>query len=73
LHGKEKGKKRSIKVGEVNKPTVNWHRLSHVNPSSTAMSFPKDDDRGHENAMLDGTRKVNPCGCHMEKVVAIHQ
>jgi hypothetical protein len=26
------------------------------------MSFPKDDDWGRDNAMLDGTRKVKPHG-----------
>ena len=26
------------------------------------MSFPKDDDWGHDNVMLDGTRKVKPHG-----------
>jgi hypothetical protein len=48
----------------VNKPATNRQRLSPVNPSSTTMSFPKDDDRGHDSAMLDGTRKVKPRGCH---------
>jgi hypothetical protein len=37
-------------------------RFSPVNPPSTAMSFQKDDDRGRDSAMLDGTKKVKPHG-----------
>jgi hypothetical protein len=61
---RKKGKTRSIEVGEVNKPATNRQRLSPVNPSSTTTSFPKDDDWGHDSAMLDGMRKVKPRGCH---------
>jgi hypothetical protein len=46
----------------VDKTTKNRRIFSPVNPPSMAMSFQKDDDRGCDSSMFDGTRKLKPHG-----------